>query len=116
MSAIIILCCTIDVGVGFEKSEYSLDEGTSQSVCVTFSRQLQRPISLSSDFEDLRGLLRGETEVYFTTPPKKCLYIIFRSHLSVFAYCCYVLYFWQRALLNASGYVHCIVIYKEMHM
>ena len=56
--------------MGFERSEYSLDEGTSQSVCVTFSRQMQRPISLSSDFEDHRGLLRGETEVY----PKKCLY------------------------------------------
>ncbi len=54
-----------DVGVGFERSEYSLDEGTSQSVCVLFSRQLQRSLSLSSDFEDLRGLLRGETEVLF---------------------------------------------------
>ncbi len=52
-----------DVGVGFERSEYSLDEGTSQSVCVLFSRQLQRPLSLSSVFEDLRGLLRGKIEV-----------------------------------------------------
>ena len=49
-----------------ERLEYSLDEGTSQSVCVLFSRQLQRPLSLSSDFEELRGLLRGETEVLFT--------------------------------------------------
>ncbi len=55
-----------DVGVGLERSEYSLDEGTSQSVCVLFSRQLQRPLSLSSDFEDLRGLLRGECSLQCT--------------------------------------------------
>ncbi len=74
-----------DVGVGFERSEYSLDEGTSKSVCVLFSRQLQRPLSLSSDFEDLRGLLRSKIEVLFNYKviqkkciyfPQKCLYIV----------------------------------------
>ncbi len=61
--------------MGLERSEYSLDEGTSQSVCILFSRQLQRPLSLSSDFEDLRGLLRGETEVHFTMYiQKKCVF------------------------------------------
>ena len=47
------------MGVDFQSSEYLLDEGSTMSVCVVIYGQLQRPVSVSSEHEDLTNLLRG---------------------------------------------------------
>ena len=51
------------MGVDFQSSEYMLDEGSTLPVCVIIYGQLQRPVSVSSEYEDLTNLLRGEDRI-----------------------------------------------------
>lgn len=55
-----------DLGVGIEKSEYILNEGFTLPVCVLFSGQLQLPLSVISELEDLSDLLRGSYRHNYT--------------------------------------------------
>ena len=48
-----------DLFVDLQSSEYLLNEGENVPVCVLFSSQLQRSVTVSSHYEDLTNLLRG---------------------------------------------------------
>ena len=48
-----------DLFVDLQSSEYLLNEGKNVPVCVLFSSQLQRSVTVSSHYEDLTNLLRG---------------------------------------------------------
>ncbi|XP_064390869.1 uncharacterized protein LOC135338715 isoform X3 [Halichondria panicea] len=58
--------------VDLQSSEYLLNEGKNVPVCVLFSSQLQRSVTVSSHYEDLTNLLRGEVRLGITGP----LYLI----------------------------------------